>query len=57
MIHDAFYISLLEQDITRKKRVNETLLEPEIKFETSDKKEYEIEAIINSAMYGQKADD
>ncbi len=48
---------LLELDITRKRRVDTALSEPEkdLEFEAGDNKEYEIEAIINSAMYGQQA--
>ncbi len=50
-------MSLLEQDTTRKKQVNNTLLEPEkdLKFEARDKKEYEIKAIIDTVMYSQQA--
>ena len=43
----------LEQDTLRKKRVNEKLPELE-KFETRDNREYEVEAIINSAVYGHE---
>ncbi len=52
-IYDAFHVSLLEQDITKKKRVDKTLPEPEkdLEFEAGGNKEYEIEAIINSAVY------
>ncbi len=50
-------MSLLEQDITRKERVNKALPEPEkeFEFEAGDNKEYEIEAIIDSAVYEQQA--
>ncbi len=51
-------MSLLEQDITRKWRVdNKALPEPEkkLKFEARSNKEYEVKAIINSAGYGQQA--
>ena len=33
--------------------MNQVLSEPE-KFEVGDNKEYEVEEIINSAMYGQQ---
>ncbi len=52
-------MSLLEQDITRKGRVNKALpeSEKEVEFEAGDNKEYEVEAIINSAVYGKQAND
>ncbi len=53
-IHDIFYVSLLEQDNTRKRRVDKTLPEPEedLEFEARGNKEYEVKAIINSIVYG-----
>ena len=45
---------LLEQDITRKGQMdNKALPEPEknVGFEAKDNKEYEVEVIINSAVY------
>ncbi len=48
-------MSLLEQDTTRKGRVDKALPEPEKEFEAGDNKEYEVEAIIDSAVYGQQA--
>ncbi len=57
-IHNIFYVSLLEQDTTRKGRVdNKALPEPEkkLEFEVEGNKEYEIEAIIDSAVYNQQA--
>ncbi len=58
-IHDVFHVSLLEQDTTRKGRVDRALPEPEkeVEFEAGDNKEYEVEAIIDSAVYGQQAND
>ncbi len=52
-------MSLLEQDTTKKGRVDKALPEPEkeVEFEVGDNKEYEFEAIIDSAMYGQQAND
>ena len=55
-IHDVFYISLLEQDTTRKGRINELFPEPEAEFNAGDNKEYEFEAIIDSAVYAKKAE-
>ncbi len=54
-IYNVFHVSLLEQDTPRKGRVDKTLPEPEkdVEFEARDNKEYEIEAIIESAIYGQ----
>ena len=47
-IHDVFHVSLLEQDTTRKGRVDDENVEPD----TSDKnKEYEVEAIQDSKVY------
>ncbi len=52
-------MSLLEQDTTRKGRVDKALPEPdkEVEFEAGDNREYEVEAIIDSAVYGQQAND
>ncbi len=48
-------MSLLEQDTTRKGRVDKALLEPkkELEFEAGGNKKYKVKAIIDSAMYGQ----
>ena len=50
-------MSLLKQDSTRKKQVNNALSEPEklLKFKARDNKQYEVKAIINSTIYGQQA--
>ena len=47
-------MSLLEQDTTRKKRVNNTLPEPKnnLEFKARGNKEYEVKTIIDSAIYG-----
>ena len=47
-------MSLLKQDITRKKQVNNALPKPK-KFEIRDNKKYEIKAIINNTVYGKEA--
>ena len=52
-IHDVFHVSLLEQNITRKGRINKFSV-PE--FEPSDNKKYKIEAIQDSAVYAKEAD-
>ncbi len=54
-IHNIFHVSLLEQDTTRKGRVDKALPEPKKEFEARDNKEYKVEAIINSAVYSQQA--
>ena len=48
-----FYVLLLEQDIIKKEQMNRFLLMPE--FEIGNNKEYEIEAIRDSAVYTKKA--
>ncbi len=54
-IHDVFHVSLLEKDITKKGRVNETTFS--LKFENDgDGKEYKIEPIRNSAVYAKELD-
>ena len=47
---------VLEQDITRKGRMNELFPEPEPEFDTGDNKEYEFKAIIDSAVYAKEAE-
>ena len=54
-IHDVFHMSLLEQDTTRKGRMNELFSEPEPKFDTGNNKEYEVEVIIDSVIYAKEA--
>ncbi len=49
---------LLEQDTTRKEQVDNKALsesEKKLEFETRGNKEYKVKAIINSAVYGQQA--
>ncbi len=53
-LYNVFHISLLEQNIIKKKQVNNTLPKSE-NFEIGDDKEYEVEAIIDSAVYGKEA--
>ena len=55
-IHDVFHVSLLEQDITRKGRVDEKIAE-QLEFEAGgDNKEYEVESIRNSAVYARESE-
>ena len=51
-IHDVFHVSLLEQDTTRKERVDEQVTE----LEAGDSEEYEVEAIRDSAVYASKSE-
>ena len=51
-IYNVFHVSLLEQDTTRKRRVDENLTE----FEAgSNDKEYEVEGIRDNAIYAKKS--
>ena len=50
-IYDIFYVSLLEQDITKKGRVNDMQLE----FEAGDNKEYEVDGIGDSAVHANES--
>ena len=43
-----FYVSLLEQDTTRKERVDENVTE--LEFDAGKSKEYKVEAIQDSAV-------
>ena len=52
-IHDVFHVSLLEQDTTKKGRVNDTQLDFE--FEAGDDKEYEVDGIRDSAVYARES--
>ena len=51
-MHNVFHMSLLEQDITRKERVDEWV--KELEFETGNSNDYKVEAIWNSAAYANK---
>ena len=52
-IYDVFHVSLLEQNSTKKGRVNNTQLDFE--FEGGDNKEYEVNGIWDSAVYAKKS--
>ena len=47
---------LLEQDTIRKRQMNELFLELEPEFDADDNKKYEVEVIIDSAIYTKKAE-
>ena len=52
-IHNVFHVSLLEQNTTRKVQMNKFSV---LEFEPGDDKEYEVEAIQDSAVYAKEAD-
>ena len=52
-IHDIFHVSLLEQDTTRKERVDETT---QLEFEAGDDEEYKVEEIRDSAVYAMESE-
>ena len=53
-IYDVFYVSLLEQDTTKKERMHEEKAE---KLDTGDNSgEYEVEAIRDSAVYATESE-
>lgn len=48
-------MSLLEQDINKKKQVNQSALsKPEKKFKTRNNKDYKIEEISNNVVYSKE---
>ena len=47
---------MLEQDNTRKERMNNLFPKPELEFDAGNNKEYKVEAIIDSAIYAKKAE-
>ena len=49
-MHDVFYVSLLEEDTTRKERVDKQVM----KQEAGDSEEYKVEAIRDSAVYASE---
>ena len=51
-VYNVFYVSLLEQDITRKGWVSKETLESDVGIDNS--KEYKVEAIWDSSVYVNK---
>ena len=51
-MHNVFHMSLLEQDITRKERVDKRV--KELELEADNSKKYKAEAIQDSAVYASK---
>ena len=54
-IHDVFHVSLLEQDTTRKGRVDEKTSQLEFE-DDGEGEEYEVEAIRDSAIYAKESE-
>ena len=55
-IHDVFYKSLLDDDITKKGRVDEKIAE-QLEFKAgSNNEEYKVEDIYNSAVYAKESE-
>ena len=52
-IHDIFYVSLLEQDITRKRRVDD---ENATELDTDNSEKYKVEAIWDNAVYVRESE-
>lgn len=53
-IHNIFYLLLLEYDITKKERIDETT--SQLEFEVNDKgKEYKVKQIWDNAVYAKKS--
>ena len=50
-IHNVFYVLLLEQNTTKKRRVNDMQLE----FEAGNDKEYEVDGIRDSTVYARES--
>ena len=55
-IHDVFHVSLLEQDTTRKGRVDEEVRQMEFDAGDDESGEYEVEAIRDSAIYARESE-
>ena len=56
-IHNVIYVSLLEQNTTRKRQMNELFPKPEPEFDAGDNKEYKVEVIINSSVYAKEVEE
>ena len=55
-IHDIFHMSLLEQDTTRKRGVDEEIRQMEFNADNNDSEEYKVEAIWDSAVYVKESE-
>ena len=52
-IYNVFYVSLLEQDITRKGKVNKT---NQLKVEAGNDEKYEVKKIRGNAVYARESE-
>lgn len=52
-IYNVFYISLLEQDIIKKRGVDETT--SQLKYDKNGNKKYKFKVIYNSIVYTRKS--
>ena len=55
-IHDVFYMSLLEQDITRKRRVDKEVRQIEFDKSDDESEKYKVETIRGSAVYTRESE-
>lgn len=55
-IHDVFHVSPLEQDTTRKGRVDKAMSQLEFEGDGGDGEEYEVEKVRDSAVSARKAE-
>ena len=55
-IHDVFHVSLLEQDTTRKGRVDEKVRQMKFDAGDNESREYEVEAIWDSTLYARESE-
>lgn len=55
-IYDVFHMSLLEQNTTRKGRVDKNTTKVEYKAGKNKNKEYKVEGIWDSAVYARESD-
>ena len=53
-MYNVFYVSLLQQDTTRKERLDKRVMKLEV--EASNSEEYKVEAIWDSAVYTSKSE-
>ena len=53
-MHNVFYVSLLEQNTTRKEQVDERV--KELELEAGNNKKYKVKAIWDSAVYASKSE-
>ena len=51
-MHNVFYMSLLERDITRKKQIDNRM--KKLELEAGDSKKYKVETIEDIAVYSSK---